>query len=82
MIHHGVMRTTLNLEEDVLREAKRYADSRSMPLGKAVSDLVRRGLSTPVQTRLVNGLQVVVLPSDAASVSSEEVKRLLEDEVE
>lgn len=76
------MRTTLNLEEDVLREAKRYADSRSMPLGKAVSDLVRRGLSTPVQTRLVNGLQVVVLPSDAASVSSEEVKRLLEDEVE
>jgi hypothetical protein len=81
-MHHEDMRTTLNLEDDVLREVKRYADSRSVPLGKAVSDLVRRGLSTPVQTRVVNGIQVVVLPSDAASVSSEKVKRLLEDEVE
>ncbi len=76
------MRTTLNLEEDVLLEAKRYADSRSMPLGKAVSDLVRRGLSTPVQTRVINGIQVVVLPSGAPPVSSEQVERLLEDEVE
>jgi hypothetical protein len=76
------MRTTLNLEEDVLREVKRYADSRSMPLGKAVSDLVRRGLSTPVQTRAVNGIQVVVLPSDTPPVSSEHVKRCLEDEAE
>lgn len=76
------MRTTLNLEEDVLLEAKRYADSRSMPLGKAVSDLVRRGLSTPVQTRVMNGIQVVVLPSGAPPVNSEQVKRLLEDEVE
>ena len=76
------MRTTLNLEEDVLREAKRYADSRAMPLGKAVSDLVRRGLSTPVQTRVVNGIQVVVLPSDGPPITSEHVKRLLEDEVE
>ena len=76
------MRTTLNLEEDVLLEAKRYADSRSMPLGKAVSDLVRRGLSTPVQTRVVNGIQVVVLPSDTPSVSSEQVRRFLQDELE
>jgi len=51
-------------------------------LGKAVSDLVRRGLSTPVQTRAVNGIQVVVLPSDTPPVSSEHVKRCLEDEAE
>ncbi len=81
-MHHWYMRTTLNLEEDVLREVKRYANSRSMPLGKAVSDLVRRGLSTPVQTRVVNGIQVVVLPAAAPSVTSAQVKQLLEDEVE
>lgn len=38
------MRTTLNLEPDVLAAARRIADGRSVSLGKAVSDLVRRAL--------------------------------------
>ena len=75
------MRTTLNLEEDVLEEVKRYADARSVSLGRAVSDLVRRGLSTPVQTRVIKGVHVVVLPPDSATVDSEKVRRLLEDDI-
>lgn len=38
------MRTTLNLEPDVLAAARKIAGARGVPLGKAVSDLVRRGL--------------------------------------
>lgn len=75
------MRTTLNLEEDVFSEVKRYADARSVSLGRAVSDLIRRGLSTPVQTRLVNGIHVVVLPANSAPVDSGHVKQLAEDAV-
>jgi metal-responsive CopG/Arc/MetJ family transcriptional regulator len=74
------MRTTINLDDDVLREVKQYADSRSIALGKAVSELVRRGLRTPTETEIVNGLHVVVLPPESAKVDETSIKRLLEDE--
>lgn len=75
------MRTTLNLDDDVLRQVKQYADGRSVALGRAVSDLVRRGLNTPVQTQVMNGIHVVVLPENSAPVDTDHVKRLLEDEL-
>ncbi|HEX3104960.1 MAG TPA: hypothetical protein VHQ22_10950 [Terriglobales bacterium] len=74
------MRTTINLDDDVLREVKQYADSRSVALGKAVSELIRRGLKTPIETRIVNGIHVVVLPTRSAKVDEAHIKRLLEDE--
>ena len=72
------MRTTINLDDDVLRDLKEYADSRSVALGKAVSELVRRGLKAPVETKVVNGLRVVVLPPGSPAVEGSQVKRLLE----
>jgi hypothetical protein len=75
------VRTTLNLDDDVLRQVKQYAGSRSVALGRAVSELVRRGLNTPVRTQVINGIHVVVLPEDSAPVDTERVKRLLEDEL-
>jgi hypothetical protein len=74
------VRTTLNLDDDVLQQVKQYADGRSVALGRAVSELVRRGLNTPVQTKVVNGVHVVILPDSSAPVDTEHVKRLLEDE--
>lgn len=38
------MRTTLNLEPDILSAARKIADARAVSLGKAISDLIRRGL--------------------------------------
>ena len=70
------MRTTLNLEDDVLEQVRQYAESRSLPVGKAVSELVRRGLTTPRPTMMVNGFQVVDLPPDSPLVTSEDVRRL------
>ena len=74
------MRTTINLDDDILEQVKQYADSRSVALGRAASDLIRRGLSSPVQTKLVNGIQVVVLPEGSPKVDSTRVKALLEEE--
>jgi hypothetical protein len=73
------MRTTLNLDDDVLQIVHSYAETRSLALGKAVSELVRKGLSAPVQTRVVNGFHVFDLPPDSPTVTSEHVKRLLDE---
>jgi hypothetical protein len=73
------MRTTLSLDDDVFREVKAYAESRDVAIGKAVSELVRRGLHAPLQTRLVNGFHVVALPPGSPPVSTEDVEKLRDE---
>jgi hypothetical protein len=75
------MRTTLNLDDDVLKQAKDYAQRGSMPLGEAVSRLARRGLEAGLRTRRVHGLVVFDPPPDSPVVTYEHAKRL-EDELE
>jgi hypothetical protein len=74
------MRTTINLDDDVFQVVRTYAEARSVAMGKAVSDLVRRGLDAPVKTRVVNGLVVFDLPEDSEVVTSERVKELEAEE--
>jgi hypothetical protein len=75
------MRTTLNLDDDVLQILKEYAENRSVALGKAASELVRRGLSASVPTRLVNGFVVFDVPPEGPRITTERVKQL-ESELE
>lgn len=70
------MRTTLTLDDDVLRSVKRYAESRSLTLGEAVSDLVQRALTVPRPTKEVNGVQVFDLSAESPRVSSKKVREL------
>jgi hypothetical protein len=74
------MRTTLALDDDVLEQVKRFAEDRRMSLGRAASELIRRGVSRPVPTRMVNGLHVFDPPSESPMVTSEEVYRLEADQ--
>ena len=75
------MRTTINLDDDVYELLRDYAQRRSQPLGKAVSDLVKRGLDAPLRTKLVNGFYVVDLPRGGPRITSEHVKHI-ESEIE
>jgi CTP:molybdopterin cytidylyltransferase MocA len=70
------MRTTLNLDDDVLELVARQAKLRGVSLGKTVSDLLRRGLSasTPAENR--NGLVVFHLPADSPKVTTDDVRRI------
>jgi len=77
----GEMRTTLNIDDDIFEQLQEYATNRSVALGKAASDLMRKGLSAPVKLQLKNGFYTVVLPPGSEKVTSEDVKRLLEDEI-
>jgi hypothetical protein len=55
-----VMRTTLDLDEDVLQAAKELAEIRGVTAGKVVSDLVRKALAprTPV-SKVRNGVPLL-----------------------
>jgi hypothetical protein len=74
------MRTTLSLDDEVVRLVKHYAESRSLSLGKAVSELVRRGLTTPRPTRTVNGLRVFDLPADSPPVTRKKIEEIESDD--
>jgi hypothetical protein len=75
------MRTTLNLDDDAFQLLRKYSQARSLALGKAASELVRRGATTPVPTRVVNGFVVFDVPAGGAKISSRRVKEL-ESELE
>lgn len=75
------MRTTLNLDDDALKLVREYSRVRSIDMGKATSELVRKGARAPIQMEMVNGFWRVVLPKGGKKITSEQVKRLLEDEI-
>jgi hypothetical protein len=77
-----IMRTTLNLDEDALEMVRQYSEARSVALGKAASELVRKGFATPTPTRVVNGFVVFDVPADSPKITTERVKELLESDFE
>jgi hypothetical protein len=73
------MRTTVDLDEDILRTAKELARESEQSLGRVLSDLARKGLtpSTPkYKTR--NGVPLLMPKPGAKMFTSEHVKELLE----
>jgi hypothetical protein len=72
----GVMRTTLNLDDDVVEAVKAYSENHCVSLGKAASDLLRKGLAFRTPTKIVNGLVVFDLPPGSPPVTTELIKRL------
>jgi len=77
----SAMRTSMSLDDDIVPVVKRYAAQRSVTLGKAVSDLVRRGLTVPAPTRVVNGVTIFPLPDDSCRVTAAKIAGL-DDEQE
>ncbi len=79
MWHHASMRTTLNLDDDLLKEAARRAKLLRVSLGKAVSDLARRGLCASPPVKEVDGLVVFDPPVGSPSITMRKVKDALGD---
>ncbi len=53
------MRTTLDLELDVLQAAKEIGAARGMTAGQVVSELVRRALASPATSKVRNGVPLL-----------------------
>ena len=73
------MRTTVDLDEDVLRVIKQLAREREQSLGHVLSDVVRQGLRAHDKIAIEHG-KIPILPRKpgAQPVTSEAVKHLLE----
>lgn len=76
------MRTTLNIEDDVLAAARSLAAAEGRPVGSVVSELARRGLQRPAQiSQGPSGFPVVRVDASAALITTEMVRNALEDEI-
>lgn len=53
------MRTTLDLDDDILQAAKELARARGLTAGQVVSALVRKALGSPKAARLRNGIPIL-----------------------
>jgi hypothetical protein len=76
ILHLFLVRTTLNLDDDVLEHASLQAKLRGASLSKTVSDLVRRGLTAPTPSEEKDGIVVFQLPADSPRVTTDEVRRI------
>ena len=74
------MRTTLSLEDDVIESVQAYARNHRLSLGKAASELIRRGTRYQLGTRKANGLLVLDAPDDFPVITTERVRELLDQE--
>jgi len=78
------MRTTLDIEEDVLQAAKELAQREGSTAGRVISQLARRGLTAPAAVPankavvIRNG--VPLLPSSGELITLEHIQKLMDQE--
>jgi hypothetical protein len=73
------MRTTVDLDEDILRTVKDLARESDQSMGRILSDLARRGLTPPTRKfKTRNGVPLLMPRPGAPPITSELVKELLE----
>jgi hypothetical protein len=76
------MRTTLDIDDDVLEAAKQLAKKKNSTAGEIISDLARRALTSPSngneEPRYRNGFRL--LPPTGQIITSEMVRKWLEED--
>jgi len=73
------MRTTLELDDDVVAAARELAADRRRSLGSVVSELARRGL-TPAQIEADGDLPVIRVPAGTPPITPQIVRRALDED--
>jgi hypothetical protein len=77
------MRTTLDIDDDVLTAAEQLAKALNSTVGQVISDLARQALTrSPIrgeEPRDRNGFRI--LPATGQIITSEMVQKWLEDDV-
>lgn len=73
------MRTTLDIDEDVLAAARELATEGRRSIGAVISELARRGL-TPARIDSGGRFPVFVSPEGAPPITPELVRRALDED--
>jgi len=73
------VRTTLNLDADVVAAARELAEAEDRSLGSMISELARRGL-TPARVEVDSDLPVIRVPAGTPPITPEMVRRALDED--
>ena len=73
------MRTTLDIEDDILLAAKEIARQRGTTVGEVLSDLARQSLTRPVASTTRNNLPLFPVQPDAGIATLELVNQLRDE---
>lgn len=73
------MRTTLDIDDDVVAAARELAAGERRSLGAVISELARRGL-TPARIESEDGLPVIRVPAGTAPITPGMVSRALDED--
>jgi hypothetical protein len=73
------VRTTLDIDDDVVAAARELAAGERRSLGSVVSELARRGL-TPARVETEGGLPVIRVPRGTPAITAEMVRRALDED--
>jgi hypothetical protein len=75
----GIMRTTLDVEEDVLLAAKEIARQQRLSIGKVLSNLCRQALTRQRTGSTRNGVPLFPIQKKAGAATLELVNRLRDE---
>jgi hypothetical protein len=73
------VRTTLDIDDDVITAARELAAGERRSLGSVISELARRGL-TPARVDAEDGVPVIRVPSGTPPITPEMVRRALDED--
>ena len=79
----STMRTTLTIDDDLMAAAMSLARAKSESIGKAISELARRGLNATPRVRRSSpgsGFPVFSVPEGARPITLEDVRRAEDEE--
>ena len=73
------MRTTLDIDDDVVAAARELAADGRRSLGSVISELARRGL-TPARIEAEGDLPVIRVPAGTPPITPQMVRRALDED--
>jgi hypothetical protein len=76
------VRTTLDIDDDVLSAVKELAEMRGTTAGKILSEVAREALAPPRKYAIRNGVPIIRRRPGAPLLTTADVRRMQEDEDE
>ena len=74
------VRTTLDIDDEILRAAKELAALRGVTAGKILSELARQALKSSTESEMRNGVPLLPPRPDAGPVTVETVNELRDED--
>jgi hypothetical protein len=75
------MRTTLDIDDDVLQAAKELAEMRKKTAGQILSELARKALCPPRKYKVRNGVPIIHRHPGSPVITTADVRRWMDEDL-